>query len=89
MSTPNDTLHALWIRKATAEAELAELQLRHLVRGADVQRDQIVITGFVTTAEMRDIALRVNDGRLNRDAVSVNQVREILRAVGHDVEEAE
>jgi hypothetical protein len=42
-----------------------------------------------STDEMRNLALAVNDNRLNQTPVSVNQVREILRAIGAWVEEAD
>lgn len=35
------------------------------------------------TDAMRDMALTLNDTRLNREPVSVNQIREILRHVGY------
>jgi DNA-directed RNA polymerase subunit M/transcription elongation factor TFIIS len=41
----------------------------------------------LTTDDMRNIALSLNDGRLNREQVSVNQIRELARALGYVVEE--
>src|SRR3990167_4055907 len=42
---------------------------------------------MITTDEMRNIALVLNDTKLNNETISVRQVREICRRLGYDVEE--
>ena len=46
-----------------------------------------MIDGEWTFEDMRALALRLNDTTLNRQVVSVNQIREILRALGQHVQD--